>query len=276
MAYVECGVGLPIVFLHGNPTSKYLWRDVMPIVEPQGRCIAPDLIGMGESSKLANSGSHRYGFLEHYRYIREFLYQVNATEDVILVVHDWGSALGFHWANEHRMSVRGICFMEAIVRPLTWTEWPDEARRIFQGFRSEAGESMIIENNLFVERVLPGSLVTPIKESDMAVYRAPFNNATEDRRPTLTWPRQIPISGEPPEVVNLVSAYADYLQSSDIPKLFINATPGAILVDEQREFCRSWPNLEEAQAHAGHFVPEDAPQAVGEAIRSWISAQVRS
>lgn len=271
MTYYECGQGSPIVFLHGNPTSKYLWRNVMPHLESVGRCIAPDLIGMGESDKLNDSNEHRYSFIEHYRYLREFLYQVGATEDVALVIHDWGSALGFHWAAEHMSAVRGICFMESIVKPVEWEDWPEASVRIFQGFRSEAGESMVIERNMFVERVLPGSLLKPIDPDDMAVYLEPFKEANEDRRPTLSWPRQIPIAGEPQNVVDIVQKYGECLSVWDVPKLFINADPGAILVGKQREYCRSWPNVTEVSVTAGHFVPEDAPNEVWEAVRNWLS-----
>lgn len=270
MAYVEIGEGDPIVLLHGNPTSKFLWRNVIPHVADKGRCIAPDLVGMGESAPLPNSGPFRYTLMEHYRYLRELLYQLEVTESVTLVIHDWGSALGFHWANEHRDSVKGICFMESIVRPLSWAEWPDAARSIFQGFRSDAGEDMILNKNLFVERVLPGSLINPIAPTDMASYRQPFLESGESRRPTLTWPRQIPIDGEPPEVVDIVNRYGDWLKTSDIPKLFINTEPGVILKGEQREFCRSWPNVEEVSVEAGHFVPEDVPHEVGTALREWL------
>ena len=270
MAYVECGTGKPIVFLHGNPTSKYLWRHVVPHVEQLGRCIAPDLIGMGESEKLANSGRHRYGFFEHYRYLREFLHQLKVTEPVVFVVHDWGSALGFHWANEHREAVSGFCFMEAIVRPLAWDDWPQAAVRIFRRFRSTEGESMILERNLFVDRVLPRSVVHQIRDDDMSVYRQPYLNASEDRRPTLSWPRQIPLGGEPPAVVAAVEEYARYLSVCKVPKLFINATPGAILVGPQREFCRTLPLLKEVNVTGNHFVPEDAPHEIGTALHDWL------
>ena len=271
MAYVEVGEGRPIVFLHGNPTSKYLWRDVIPHVEGLGRCIAPDLIGMGESDKLANSGPNRYGFFEHYRYLREFLYQVGVTSDVVFVIHDWGSALGFHWAHEHPDAIRGICFTEAIVQPLQWEDWPTEAAQIFQGFRSSAGESMILERNLFVERVLPGSVVNEMSTETLDSYRKPYLNANEDRRPTLSWPREIPISGEPASVVGVVAEYADWLATSEFPKLFINAEPGAILTGRQRDFCRTWPNLSEVTVRASHFVPEDAPHEIGQALCDWLA-----
>ena len=274
MTYYECGQGSPIVFLHGNPTSKYLWRNVMPHLESLGRCIAPDLIGMGESDKLNDSNEHRYSFIEHYRYLREFLYQVGATEDIALVIHDWGSVLGFHWAAEHMSAVRGICFMESIVKPVEWEDWPEASVRIFQGFRSEAGESMVIERNMFVERVLRGSLLKPIDSDDMAVYLEPFKEANEDRRPTLSWPRQIPIAGEPQNVVDIVQKYGECLSVWNVPKLFINADPGAILIGKQREYCRSWPNVTEVSVTAGHFVPEDAAPDIALNIKVWLTSQL--
>ncbi|MYD44319.1 MAG: haloalkane dehalogenase [Gammaproteobacteria bacterium] len=273
MAYVETGEGRPIVLLHGNPTSKYLWRNVIPHIAALGRCIAPDLIGMGESDKLAQSGPHRYSFFEHYRYLREFLYQVGISEDVVFVIHDWGSALGFHWACEHSDVVRGICFTEAIVQPLTWQDWPEAATGVFQGFRSENGESMAIGRNLFVERVLPGSVVNKMSAETLDVYRTPYQNANEDRRPTLSWPREIPIDGEPQGVVDVVTRYAAWLQTAQLPKLFINAEPGAILVGRQREACRAWPRLKEITVTASHFVPEDAPHEIGKALADWLQSE---
>ena len=247
MAYVEAGDpnGPPIVFLHGNPTSSYLWRNVWPHVTEMGRIIVPDLIGMGDSEKLPNSGPDRYRFVEHRDYFDGLLSALGVTTNVTLVIHDWGSALGFDWANRNRAAMRGICYMEGIVRPVTWDEWPDAATKVFQGFRSEAGESMVLENNVFVERVLPGSIMRKMSVDEMAVYRRPFKDPGEDRRPTLTWPRQIPISNEPQDVVEIAQAYADWLSSSELPKLFVNAEPGAILTGPQREFCRSWPNQTE-------------------------------
>ncbi len=275
MAYVETGEGRPIVFLHGNPTSKYLWRNVIPHVQSLGRCIAPDLIGMGESAKLTDSGSYRYGFFEHYRYLREFLYQIDATTEVVFAIHDWGSALGFHWAHEHQQAVRGLCFTEAIVLPMTWSDWPTQAAGIFQGFRSENGEAMVLEKNLFVERVLPHSVVNPLSEETLDAYREPFAQPGEDRRPTLSWPREIPIDGEPALVVEAVVKYGEWLRESAVPKLFVNAEPGAILIGKQREFCRSWPHLREITVRAGHFVPEDAPHEIGEAMYDWLTDVVQ-
>ena len=269
MSYVEMGEGDPIVFQHGNPTSSYLWRNVMPHLQDQGRCIAIDLIGMGDSDKLEDSGPDRYTLLEHGEYFDGALEALGVRDRVTFVIHDWGSALGFDWANRHRQAVMGIAYMEAIVRPMTWDQWPEAARGMFQGLRSAAGEEMILEKNVFVERVLPGSVLRELSEEEMEVYRRPFKNPGEDRRPTLTWPRQIPIEGEPPEVVELVQSYADWLSQCDVPKLFINAEPGAILIGKQRDFCRSWPNQKEVTVPGNHFLQEDSPDEIGQAIAQW-------
>lgn len=271
MAYVEMGEGDPIVFQHGNPTSSYLWRNVMPHVEHLGRCIALDLIGMGDSDKLGNSGPDRYTFAEHYQYFSAALEALGVTRNVTLVVHDWGSALGFHWANLHRAAVTGICYMEAIVAPFaTWDDFSNQAKGVFQGFRSPAGEEMVLEKNIFVERVLPGSVLRGLSKEEMAVYRRPFREPGESRRPTLTWPRQIPIEGEPAEVVALVEAYGRWLAASDVKKLFVNAEPGAILTGAPRDFCRSWPNQTEVTVSGSHFIQEDSPDEIGRAIADWM------
>jgi len=270
MAYVEIGEGAPIVFQHGNPTSSYLWRNVMPRVAPLGRCIALDLIGMGDSDKLAPSGPDRYTFVEHRRFFDAALDALGVRDDVTLVLHDWGSALGFDWANRHRDRVRGIAYMEAIVRPLAWSEWPAAARRVFEGFRSPAGDEMILEKNTFVERVLPGSVLRKLTDAEMAVYRRPFLEPGESRRPTLTWPRQIPLDGAPADVVRIAQDYADWLAVSAVPKLFVDADPGAILIGAQREFCRRFPNQTEVTVRGNHFLQEDSPDEIGRAIAQWL------
>jgi len=269
MSYVEMGEGEPIIFQHGNPTSSYLWRNIMPHLADQGRCIAIDLIGMGDSDKLEDSGPDRYTLLEHRDYWEGALDALGVSNNVTLVIHDWGSALGFDWANRHRESVMGIAYMEGIVRPVSWDDWPEAARGVFQGFRSSAEEEMVLEKNVFVERVLPGSIIRDLTEDEMAVYRRPYTNPGEDRRPTLTWPRQIPIEGEPVEVRELVQSYADWLSQSEVQKLFINAEPGAILTGPQREFCRSWPNQKEVTVAGNHFLQEDSPDEIGQAIAEW-------
>ncbi|MGH7368292.1 MAG: haloalkane dehalogenase [Candidatus Rokuibacteriota bacterium] len=267
VAYVDAGAGDPVLFLHGNPTSSYLWRNVIPHVESAGRCLAPDLVGMGESGK-APAGSYR--FVDHARYLDAW-FEALGLRRVTLVVHDWGSALGFHWARRHPERVRGLVYMEALVRPVTWAEWPEPARKVFQALRSPAGEEMILQKNVFVERILPASVLRGLGEAEMAVYRRPYLEPGESRRPTLTWPRQIPIDGEPADVVAIADAYARWLAGSDVPKLFVNADPGVILTGAQREFCRSWPNQEEITVRGSHFVQEDSPGEIGEAIARFVS-----
>ncbi|MDN5250289.1 haloalkane dehalogenase [Betaproteobacteria bacterium LSUCC0117] len=271
IAYREMGAGDPIVLLHGNPTSSYLWRDVMPALAPLGRVIAPDLIGHGDSDKLpVSDGDDRYSFTTSYRYLDGLFQALGITEKVTLVIHDWGSALGFHWAQKHPDAVRGIAYMEAVVMPLpTWDDWPEKARGIFQGFRSPKGEDLILNRNLFIEAVLPSSIMRPLTEEEMATYRAPFTDAP-DRQVMLNWPREIPIAGEPPHMVALVQSYADWLAQSTIPKLFINADPGSILVGGQRDFCRTWPNQTEVTVKGLHFVQEDSGADIGRAVALWL------
>ena len=269
MAYVEMGEGDPIVFQHGNPTSSYLWRNIMPHLADQARCIAVDLIGMGDSDKLDNPGPDSYRFVDHRDYLFSAWEALGITDRVTLVIHDWGSALGFHWAQQKPDAVLGLCYMEAIVRPMNWDEWPDAARAVFQGFRSDAGESMVLDKNIFVERVLPGSILRDLTKEEMEIYRRPFVNPGEDRRPTLTWPRQIPIDGGPEDVHEIVTSYSNWLLETEIPKLFVNADPGAILTGPQREFCRTFPNQQEVTVKGNHFLQEDSPDEIGESIAAW-------
>ena len=274
MAFHEAGEGETILLLHGNPTSSYLWRNVLPHISRQGRCIVPDLIGQGDSEKLPDSGPERYTFVEHRRYLDGLLEQLDIGDRVTLVIHDWGSALGFDWANRHRGRVAGIAYMEGIVMPLTWAQWPESARGIFQGMRSEAGEEMILQKNLFVEAILPASIIRELAPEEMAEYRRPFADPGEARRPTLSWPRQIPIEGEPAEVVQIVGDYARWLSQAPLPKLFVNADPGSILVGAQREFCRQWPNQTEVTVPGLHFIQEDSADAIGQALSSWLAESV--
>jgi haloalkane dehalogenase len=269
MAYVEIGDGDPIVFLHGNPTSSYLWRHVVPHVAGLGRCIAPDLIGMGDSDKLPDSGPQSYTFLEHRRYLDALLDQLEVRENVTLVGHDWGSALAFDWARRHPTAVVRIVYMEAIVRPMAIEEW--SARKIFEKMRSPEGEEMVLGANAFVEKILPRSIQRTLTDEEMAEYRRPFLDAGEARRPTLTWPRQMPLDGEPPDVVQIVQAYAEWLSASPVPKLFINSEPGAILTGGMRAFCRTWPNQTEVTVRGIHFVQEDSADEIGAAIRDWMT-----
>lgn len=269
IAYLEAGTGDPIVLLHGNPTSSYLWRNVIPELEGCGRVIVPDLIGHGDSDKLpASEGPDRYSFDVAFEYLDGLLRSIGAEHNVTLVIHDWGSGLGFHWARHNQERVRGIAYMEAIVMPITWEDWPEGARGIFQGFRSAKGEDLVLQRNMFVEAVLPSSILRDLTEEEMSAYRAPFDTP-EHRQPTLNWPRQIPIEGEPAHMVALVEAYGAFMAASPIPKLFINADPGSILVGKQREFCRSWPNQTEVTVKGLHFVQEDSPKEISRAVAAW-------
>lgn len=271
MAYVEMGTGDPIVFQHGNPTSSYLWRNIMPHCAHLGRCIALDLIGMGDSDKLPDSGPGRYTFQEHREYLDAAWEALGIAEDVTLVLHDWGSALGFDWARRNQDAVKAIAYMEAVVGPVPkWDSWPENARNIFQALRSDAGEDMILEKNLFVERILPASIIRELSDEEMAEYRRPFANPGEDRRPTLTWPRQIPIEGNPEDVAEIARKYAVWLATNDIPKLFINADPGSILTGKAREFARSFKNQTEVTVKGTHFIQEDSPDEIGKALAGFI------
>ena len=269
MAYCEIGEGDPIIFQHGNPTSSYLWRNVMPHLENKGRCIAIDLIGMGDSEKLDDEGENTYSYHVHKKYFDRCLEELEINQNVTLVIHDWGSALGFHWAQENKEKVKGICYMEGIVTPLTWDDWNQDGRGIFQGFRSDTGEEMILKKNLFIEAVLPASIIRNLNDEEMNEYRRPFQEAIA-RRPTLDWPRHIPINDEPPEMVKIVSSYEKWMSENDLPKLFINAEPGTILVGRQREICRKWKNQIEITVKGAHFIQEDSPNEIGRAINEWL------
>ena len=272
MAYVEVGQGDPIVLLHGNPTSSYLWRNVLPHLQPLGRCIAPDLIGMGDSDKLPNSGPGSYRFVEHRRYLDALLEALDVRERVTFVIHDWGSALGFDWANRHREAVKGIAYMEAILVPQRWDHWDKfNMRPALQGLRSEAGETMVLRDNFFIEKILPGAILRTLSGEEMAYYRRPFAEPGEGRRPTLTWPRQIPIEGEPADVHAIATEYADWLGKSNVPKLFLKAEPGAILANDRLvNLVRGWPALTEKTVAGIHFVQEDSPDEIGKAIVDWM------
>jgi haloalkane dehalogenase len=271
IAYVEAGEGDPVVFLHGNPTSSYLWRNVIPHVRGLGRCIAPDLAGMGDSGKLTPAGPDRYSFAEHRRYLDALLDELGVGGRVTLVVHDWGSALGFDWARRHPGSVRGIAYMEAIVRPLSWALLPDELRQLFTALRSPAGEQMVLDGNFFIELMLPGGIVRDLGAEEMAAYRRPYLSAGEDRRPMLSWARQIPIDGEPADVNAVVAAYSAWLEQAAVPKLLIVADPGAALRGDQLAYCRSWPAQTEVTVPGLHFIQEDCPAQIGAALAAWLS-----
>jgi len=268
MAYVEVGQGDPIVLLHGNPTSSYLWRNVIPHLQGLGRCLAPDLIGMGDSAKLPESGPASYTFVEHRRYLDALLETLGVTERVTFVMHDWGAALGFDWANRHREAVKGLAYMEA-VWPLTWEEFSPQARPLFEAYRSPAGEQLVLEQNSFIERRLPATILRTLSDEEMAEYRRPFLEPGEARRPMLSWPRQIPIDGEPADVAEIMRSYAGWLPGSSVPKLFVRADPGtynAALL----EFCRSWRAQSEVTVRGHHCLQEDSPDQIGQAIAEWL------
>ena len=269
MAYVEAGRGRPIVFLHGNPTSSFLWRHVIPEVAHLGRCIAPDLIGMGDSAKVG-AGPRSYRFIDHRTYLDALLEVLGVTRDVIIVGHDWGGALGFDWANRHRQAVHGVVYMETLVMPVTWDDWPEPSRKIFAAMRSSGGEEMILDKNIFIERILPASVIRPLTEEIMDEYRRPYLERGEGRRPMLTWPREIPIEGEPAAVAQVVEDYSQWLVQAPMRKLFINGDPGSILVGRQREFCRTWANQTEVTVPGIHFLQEDSGPRIGQAIAEWL------
>ena len=269
IAYHQQGSGEPIVFLHGNPTSSYLWRNITPYLHDQASCISMDLIGMGDSDKLDNPDTNSYRFEEHFYYVEKAIKALTNNEKITLVVHDWGSALGFHWSYKHPELIKGIAYMEAIVKEMTWDDWDKNAKSIFQGFRSDAGENLILDKNYFVEKVLPGSIIRTLDADEMNEYRRPFLSSGENRRPTLSWPREIPIEGEPGNVCQIVNEYAQWMKTNNIPKLFINAEPGAITTGKIRDFCRSWKNQTEVTVKGIHFIQEDSPDEIGKALSKW-------
>lgn len=272
MAYVDEGNGDTFLFLHGNPTSSYLWRNITPHIEDLGRVVVPDLIGMGDSDKLDGVDNEGYKYHGQYGYLTELFDQLDLGNNIHLIIHDWGSAMGFQFARENPDRIKSITYMEAIVMPLTWEQWPDAATKIFGLFRSEAGEELVLEKNFFVERILLADSATGYTDEEKAEYIRPFINAGEDRRPTLTWPRQIPLDGEPSEVVEEVRKNSEFHKDSEIPKLFINADPGSILIGEQREFARTWKNQTEITVNGNHFIQEDSSEEIGSALRDFVKA----
>ena len=272
MAYIDEGTGDPIVFLHGNPTSIYLWRNVIPHLEGQGRLIAIDMIGMGDSDKLDNTNDGSYSLAENTKYTSALLKELGINKNVTLVLHDWGSGVGFNWANRNQDAVKAIAFMEAIVTTFpSWNEFPEELHAPIGMLRSVDGDKAALEDNFFIETLLPSAILRPLSEKEHEEYRRSFLNAGEDRRATLAGPRQLPIAGEPADTVALVANYSDYLANSkDLPKLFINAEPGAFLVGYARDFVRTWPNLEEVTVKGSHFIQEDSPNEIGKAISEWL------
>jgi haloalkane dehalogenase len=272
MAYIDEGEGAAIVFAHGNPTSAYVWRNIMPHLKGLGRLVACDMIGMGDSEKLPNSGPKSYSFFEQRDYLHALWNKLELGDEVVLVLHDWGSALGFDWANQHRERVQGIAYMEALVAPLAWADFPENVRDLFKGFRSPAGEKMVLEENVFIERVLPNSILRRLNEEEKAEYRRPYLTPGEDRRPTLSWPRQLPLDGEPADVVNVVRSYSEWLAQSQVPKLYFHSAPGALDNGNAREFCRRWPNQREVTIKGIHFVQEDSAHEIGTAVANFVRA----
>ncbi|WP_024610247.1 haloalkane dehalogenase [Pseudoalteromonas sp. TB64] len=272
MAYVDEGQGDPIVFLHGNPTSSYLWRNVMPYLEGKGRLIAIDMIGMGDSQKLDNTTDSSYSLAENSKYTFALLEALGVNKNVTLVLHDWGSGVGFNWANTHRDAVKAIAFMEAIVTDFpTWDDFPKDLHGPIGTMRSAEGDKMVLNDNFFIETILPATISRKLTQAEHDEYRRPYLNAGEDRRAILAGPRQLPIAGEPADTVALVKSYASFLANShDIPKLFINAEPGAFLVGYARDFVRTWPNLTEVTVSGIHYVQEDSPHEIGNAIADWL------
>ena len=275
MAYVEAGQGDPIVFLHGNVTSSFMWRNVIPHLEDLGRCIAIDNIGQGDSEKLQPSGPGSYRLAEHQRYVDGLLAVLNVERNVTFVLHDWGSQIGFTWAYDHPEAVKGIAYAQALVGNFAWDQWPPEVQALFKRFRSPEGEELVLQQNFFVERILPAMVMRELTEAEMEEYRRPYRNPGEDRRPTLAWPRELPIEGEPADVLEVIERNSAWLAISQIPKLFINAEPGAVLVGRHRDICRSWPKQIEVTVRGLHYVHEDSPDEIGSAARNWYESGLR-
>ncbi len=266
MAYVEAGQGDPILFLHGNPTSKYLWRNIMPWLENQGRVIAPDLIGMGESDKPDID----YRYHDQYKYLLGFIDALELT-NITLVLHDWGSGLGFNFAAQNPDRIKAIAFMEALVQPRTWEDFPPDFRRAFKLMRAPGiGWLMISVANGFIKQMLPQAIVRELSETEKAVYAGPFPTIGS-RKPLLQFPRDVPIDGQPADVHSIISNYSQWLQQTEIPKLFFYASPGAIIDAEVADWVKqSFPNLTSYDMGAGiHFVQEDNPHFIGEKLAEW-------
>lgn len=266
MSYIDVGQGDPVVFLHGNPTSSFLWRNIIPWLSKYRRCLAPDLIGMGQSGK---SPGNSYRFVDHAAYLDAWFEAVGLEKDIVLVLHDWGSALGFHRAFRFPEQIKGIAYMEAIVQPRLWSDFPNGRDAIFRALRSEKGEKMILEDNFFIETVLPKSIIRTLSPEEMDAYRAPFQQPG-DRLPTLSFPREIPIEGEPPHIVSIVEQYGKWMSEAQFPKLLISAEPGALLVGRALEFARTWPNQREVTVKGIHYIQEDSPAGIGEAVREFV------
>lgn len=266
MHYVEAGSGEPVVFLHGNPTSAYLWRNVIPHVAAHARCIAPDLVGMGRSDKPASG----YRFFDHYAWFTAFLERMG-LERVTLVGHDWGSALALHLLAEEPGRVRALALLEAILAPARWADFPARFRLGFRLMRMPVvGWVIVSVLNGFVEQVLPRAVLRPLSRAEMEHYRAPFPTVAS-RLALRQWPREIPIEGRPGDVALAVAAYNRALQASPVPKLLLHAHPGGIIREREVAWCRAQlPNLETVDVGAGiHYLQEDNPHGIGEAIADW-------
>lgn len=271
MAYVDEGEGLPVVFLHGNPTCSYIWRNIIPYLQGSRRCIVPDLVGMGDSGRLPVSGMESYSYTDHRQYLFGLLDALGLGDEVTLVLHDWGGALGFDWARNHPDQIKALAYMEAMMMPLTWEQMPPPAIEAFKGFRTpNVGEKMCLEDNIFVEQVIPMAVLRDLGEEERAAYRKPYLEAGESRRPTLTWPRQIPIDGEPADVAAVLTANCDFLKHTDIPKLFFRVDPGMMVTGKVLEFCQSLPNQKEVTVKGAHYVQEDSADEIGKALADWI------
>lgn len=270
MAYLDEGQGDAIVFQHGNPTWSYLWRNVMPHLQGMGRLVACDLVGMGGSDKLSASGPGSYHYAEQRDHLFALWDNLELGDRVILVLHDWGSVLGFDWARHHPDRVHGIAFMEAITTPMRWSELAEPYRNFFQPLRTPDGERIILQDNAFVEQFLPQEVIRPLSDAEMDHYRRPYRQAGEDRRPTLSWPRNIPFDGQPADIAALVTANTHFLAHSNIPKLFVNANPGTLIRGPVRRAVRSWPHLTEVTVPGKHFLQEDSPHEIGRALADFV------
>ncbi len=269
MAYVEAGEGDPIVFFHGNITSSYMWRNVIPHVEGLGRCIAIDNIGQGDSEKLSGSN---YRLVDHQPYTNALMDALGVTENVTIVTHDWGAQLGFTWASGRQDALKGVVICQGVLGNFEWSHWPPDVQALFRRFRSEEGEELVLEQNFFVEKILPAMVIREVSQDIHDEYRRPYRNPGEDRRPTLTWPREIPIEGEPADVLEIIERNNAWLERHPVPKLFINSDPGAVLVGEHRRMIRSWPNVEEVTVAGLHYCHEDSPDDMGRAIAGWYTS----
>ncbi len=268
MSYLDSGVGDPIVFLHGNGTFSYVWRNIIPYAEPFGRCLAPDLMGCGRSGRIP-SGSYR--IVDQSKYLNAWFDAMDLGGSINLVLHDWGGPLGFDWACHHRERVKSITYMETLVLPLSWDDWPEIRKDLFRQFRSPMGEDLVLRDNFFIETI-QSRMLRNLTDEEMDTYREPYREPGESRRPTLTFTRECPIGGEPLDVIEMINCCGEWLSTSEMPKLFINAYPGSILTGRQRDYCRTWPNQQERIVQGIHYIQEDSPHQIGEAISDFLKS----